>query len=279
MRVLALSAPLLIAACSAGGIPIAAGDFAVAVDAAAADLSFVPCTAASLHTIETVSKWTVGPGDSVLLIIDLQCDAMSLYGAFESAQKTSLTGFACTATVGNRGQWTCEVKLPPDPACGSWSLRDLHYEDTADNLVNLDTSNPLVANVAFSVAASDAGACFSPPVATSVTVSPQSVSSQTGGAVTITIDVTDNSGSAVASVTGRADGPAPANGGAPPEIWFNAQLQATGGPWQAMIMIPANAAKGTWQIAILEVADKARNIAYYSDPSMPPLKGAVFQVQ
>jgi hypothetical protein len=45
------------------------------------------------------------------------------------------------------------------------------------------------------------------------------------------------------------------------------------------VVIPKFSAKGTWRVGYLQVADRARNTRFYTDPSDPVLASSDFDVR
>jgi hypothetical protein len=63
-------------------------------------------------------------------------------------------------------------------------------------------------------------------------------------------------------------------------IWFTATApMMPGGPWVAAVVMPKLSAKGAWHVGYMQVADNARNIGYYNDPTDPALASATLTVE
>jgi hypothetical protein len=108
--------------------------------------------------------------------------------------------------------------------------------------------------------------------------SPAHVSNTVATEIFLTVEAHDD-GSGVASLFGRIEGPAAANGQV---AWIRFECSPNPGdpraPMTATVSVPQYAARGVWSVVWVQVTDKARNShPYYKDA--PVLAGARFIVE
>lgn len=191
-------------------------------------------------------------------------------GVFQSPSKFARIGFGCRA--GENG-WQCDFVPPASADCGEWKLEQIQLQDKANNMSTTRSDNPLIAAVRVNMGGND---CDSqPPTMQSIVLDRNVVSNVEKSTITVTATVSDDM-SGVASMSGQITGPSSPKG--TPRLYFS--LTAAGDPntWVGQIIVPTLAAKGQWEIAWIQILDKANNLKTYSR-SDPVLHNAVFKVQ
>ena len=191
-------------------------------------------------------------------------------GVFQSPSKFARIGFGCHAAD---PAWQCEFMPPPSADCGEWRLEQIQLQDKANNMATARSDNPLITAVHLNIGGND---CDSqPPQMQSIVLDRNVVSNVEKTAIVVTANVTDDM-SGVSSISGQVTGPPSSKG--TPRLYFS--MSAGGDPamWTGQIIIPALAAKGQWEIAWIQILDKANNLRTYSR-SDAVLQRAVFMVQ
>ena len=191
-------------------------------------------------------------------------------GVFQSPSKFARIGFGCRQAD---PAWQCEFTPPASADCGEWKLEQIQMQDKANNMATVRSDNPLISAVHLNMGGND---CDSqPPQMQALVLDRNVVSNVEKSAIGVTASVTDDM-SGVASLSGQVTGPPSSNG--TPRLYFS--LSAGGDPntWIGQIIVPALAAKGQWEVAWIQILDKANNLKTYSR-SDPVLQRAVFNVQ
>jgi hypothetical protein len=191
-------------------------------------------------------------------------------GVFQSPSKFARIGFGCRA---GEGPWQCDFVPPASADCGEWKLEQVQLQDKANNMATTRSDNPLIAAVRLTIGGSD---CDSqPPEMRAIVLDNTVVSNIEKTTITVTATVSDDL-SGVASMSGQVTGPPSTTG--TPRLYFS--LTQAGDPqtWTGQIQIPKLAAKGRWEIAWVQILDKANNLKTYSR-SDAVLHNATFTVQ
>src|SRR5207249_4648199 len=116
-------------------------------------------------------------------------------------------------------------------------------------------NSPLLAPAAFEVMGQ--GDCdSSPPTLESLSLSPTTVSNETGTEILVTAIARDDR-SGVLYVSGQVDGPVSTNGQTP-RLYFSCTRDPRDpdAPWTGKIFVPHYSARGTWRVSSVRVQDK-----------------------
>jgi hypothetical protein len=220
---------------------------------------------------------TEGEHNTVFVQADDDKSGVALIsGVFQSPKKNARIGFGCRP-AGEGQPWACDVSLPKCIDCGDWTLEQIQLQDKANNQGTVRNNDPLVAKVSFNIAGQS---CDSqPPTLTSLVLDPVVVSNVEQSIIHVTAVITDDN-CGVASASGQAGGPAPANAGEqPPRIYFPlTPVPDQPNTYAGNIVVPKYSAKGVWHIIWVQAVDKANNIKPYGQ-NEAPLPGAVFRVE
>jgi len=191
-------------------------------------------------------------------------------GVFQSPGKFARIGFGCHA---GEQAWACDFTPPASADCGEWKLEQIQLQDKANNMATIRSDNPLIQAIRLNMGGND---CDSkPPELQSLVLDRGGVSNAEKSTIGVTATVMDDL-SGVASISGQVTGPSSPKG--TPRLYFS--MSAGGDPniWVGQIIVPALAAKGQWEVAWIQILDKANNLKTYSR-SDPVLQRAVFGVQ
>jgi hypothetical protein len=226
----------------------------------------------------TVDKPTVAAGEKNQIVVDVDDDrsgVASVTGTFQSPSKSAFISFGCRAN--GESSWVGDVPIPTNADCGEWTLSQLRVADKANNTAYLTSESPQVGPVRFVV--SGGGGCDAdPPVIDALSISPAIVSNAAASEITMTITARDD-GSGVDSLSGRFEGPV-ASDGQVPKIYFASKPDPAhpDAPMTTRISVPQYAARGIWQVVLVQVMDKARNTRTYNKGD-PALVNASFLVE
>jgi hypothetical protein len=234
-------------------------------------------TPPTVHSV-SIEKGTVNGGEKNHITVDVDDDNSgvgTVTGTFQSPSKSAFIPFTCIPS--SEGVWAGDVLVPANADCGAWTLKQLRVTDKANNAAVLSAESPELSGAGFVV--SGGGGCDpDPPVLDAINIQPSTVSNATPTIVTLTITAHDD-GSGVASLTGRIEGPASANGPAPRQYFSSKpDPRNPNAPMIAQITMPATAAKGIWRVTVIELTDKANNMHAYNT-SDPVLADAIITVE
>ena len=191
-------------------------------------------------------------------------------GVFQSPSKFARIGFGCHP--GDQA-WSCDFVPPASADCGEWKLEQIQLQDKANNMATVRSDNQLVAAVRLTMGGSD---CDSqPPQMQTIVLDRNVVSNAAKSSIGVIAQVSDDM-SGVASITGQVTGPSTTSG--TPRLYFSLAQGQDPNTWTGQIVVPAMAAKGQWEIAWVQILDKANNLKTYSRTD-PVLRTAVFNVQ
>jgi len=191
-------------------------------------------------------------------------------GVFQSPGKFARIGFGCHP--GDQA-WACDFTPPASADCGEWKLEQIQLQDKANNMATVRSDNPLIQAVRLNMGGND---CDSkPPELQSLVLDRGIVSNAEKSTIGVTAMVTDDL-SGVASISGQVTGPSSPKG--TPRLYFSMSAGGDPNTWVGQIIVPALAAKGQWEVAWIQILDKANNLKTYSR-SDPVLQRAIFGVQ
>jgi hypothetical protein len=226
-----------------------------------------------------IDKGQLDPGETNRIMVTVEDDrsgVASVTGAFQNPSKSAFIPFTCRPN-GSPTSWVSDVPVPANADCGEWTLRHLRVADNANNTAELSGEAPPLGGASFVVASH--GACDSePPIIDAMSFSPAIVTNTVATEILLTVEAHDD-GSGVASLFGRIEGPAAANGQV---AWIRFECAPNPGdpraPMTATVSVPQYASRGVWSVVWVQVTDKARNShPYYKDA--PALAGARFTVE
>jgi hypothetical protein len=260
----------------------------------AANLSFTPATVPPGGVLRVVSSesdadapevlrvWVENPaprgGERTPVVVEVRDEGSgvaSVRGAFQNRAKTAMLWFDSRFDPA-ASTWRGDLVIPPEADCGEWNLWQLRAVDVAGNTGVLWPGAPQLKGVTLLVSGD---ACDSePPTLEAVVLTPAVVSNETGGEVQVLATVRDV-GSGAVSLHGWVSGPMGSNGQRP-RIAFSCIRDPRDPelPWSGKITVPRFAARGTWFMSTVRVADRALN---YRDlrPEDPVLAAATFEVE
>lgn len=213
-------------------------------------------------------------GEKVQVFVEADDDKSGMKfvsGTFVSPARSARLSFS-----GQKGDtetmWTGTLTTPTTVDCGDWQLEQVQLQDMAGNTASLHVDNQLVAAVKLTILADSCD--NTPPVLQSLVLDARIVTNQAGSGVILTATVSDDL-SGISGVMAQATGP-----GQGSNNWF--PLTAASGDNNTVFVgrfaIPTNAAKGVWNIAFVQVIDKANNIKLYTKTDAP-LVNATFEVR
>jgi len=189
-------------------------------------------------------------------------------GVFQSPSKFARIGFGCRAAD---TEWLCDFVPPASADCGEWKLEQIQLQDKANNMSTTRSDNPMIAAVRLTMGGND---CDSqPPQMLSIVLDRTVVTANS--TITVTANVTDDL-SGVASMSCQVTGPTTSKG--TPRLYFSLAASSDPNMWVGQLVVPALASKGRWEIAWVQILDKANNLKTYSR-SDAVLHNAAFTVQ
>ncbi|MGZ4778857.1 MAG: hypothetical protein ACXV5L_06650, partial [Thermoanaerobaculia bacterium] len=186
-----------------------------------------------------------------------------------SPSKFARIGFGCRQT---EDTWQCDFAPPASADCGEWKLEQIQLQDKANNMSTTRSDNPLIAAVKISMNGAD---CDSqPPQMLSIVLDRTVVTANT--TINVTANVTDDL-SGVASMSCQVTGPTTPKG--TPRLYFSLSASPNDpNTWVGQLQVPNLASKGRWEIAWVQILDKANNLKTYSRTDAV-MHNAVFNVQ
>ncbi|MGZ7080374.1 MAG: hypothetical protein ACXVJT_13255, partial [Thermoanaerobaculia bacterium] len=189
-------------------------------------------------------------------------------GVFQSPSKFARIGFGCRQT---EDTWQCDFAPPASADCGEWKLEQIQLQDKANNMSTTRSDNPLIAAVKIAMGGAD---CDSqPPQMLSIVLDRTVVTANT--TINVTANVTDDL-SGVASMSCQVTGPTTPKG--TPRLYFSLAASPNDpNTWIGQLVVPNLASKGRWEIAWVQILDKANNLKTYSR-SDAVMHTAVFNV-
>ncbi|MGZ7032275.1 MAG: hypothetical protein ACXVIJ_09915, partial [Thermoanaerobaculia bacterium] len=190
-------------------------------------------------------------------------------GVFQSPSKFARIGFGCRQT---EDTWQCDFAPPASADCGEWKLEQIQLQDKANNMSTTRSDNPLIAAVKIAMGGAD---CDSqPPQMLSIVLDRTVVTANT--TINVTANVTDDL-SGVASMSCQVTGPTTPKG--TPRLYFSLAASPNDpNTWVGQLQVPNLASKGRWEIAWVQILDKANNLKTYSRTDAV-MHNAVFNVQ
>jgi hypothetical protein len=193
-------------------------------------------------------------------------------GVFVSPSRSARIGFGCRAN--STGTWECSVSPPTCLDCGIWTVEQIQLQDKANNMTTFRGSdNQLVRAVTLDISGERCDS--SPPVVTSLTLSPTVVSNSQKTIISVRATMFDEGGCGASSLSAQAIPPGGAGGQRNPVLFT---LGADGETFEGKLEIPQFAAKGQWSFAWVQALDKGLNLRSYS-ASDPVVARATFQVE
>lgn len=222
-----------------------------------------------------VARDNMAAGEKNIVYVEAEDDKSGMWlvsGVFVSPSKSARVGFGCKAAQGGTTSWECDFTPPANADCGQWQLEQLQLQDNARNMASLRGDQPAIRAVQINI--SGQGCDSKPPVLSSLMLNPTLVSNAEGGRINVTAAVSDDI-SGVGHINGYAYGPQGPNG---PKFNFSMVAGSDGQTWIGTIIVPKNAAAGTWSIGWVHIVDKAQNPETYTDKH-PVLANAKFQVE
>jgi len=217
-----------------------------------------------------LDRRTINGGEKDTLYVQASDDKSGVAmvsGVFQSPNKSARIGFGCRQA--DPENFVCDVVALKTADCGDWQLEQVQMQDKAQNQSTFRyTDNAVVAPVKMNIIADKCDSTA--PNVESLTLDP--LVTMANGTVVATAIVTDDI-SGVAAVSGYATGP-PADDGSLPRIHFPFKQSADNPQtWTAQILVPPDAAKGTWSVVWMSAIDKSNNTRYLS-PADPALRNA-----
>lgn len=213
-------------------------------------------------------------GDKNMVFVqaeDDQAGVSQVSGTFVSPAKHARIGFGCR--LGSTGAWECQLAPPTCLDCGVWRLEQIQLQDKANNLTTFRADHEIVRTVVVDISSDICDAA--PPIITSITIEPQSVTNTQANLINVTATATDEGGCGVASLSGQAVPPGGIGGQRRPVIFKKSQ---DGQTFVGTIDIPAMAAKGLWTLTWVQALDTGHNLRAYSS-SDPVVAKATFKVE
>jgi hypothetical protein len=199
-------------------------------------------------------------------VIDDKSGVQLVTGVMLSPSGLARLGFGCHLTEND--VWACELATPKKIDCGDWKLEQMQVQDKANNMGT--ERGAVVSAVQLSIIGE---ACDStPPDMRTFVLSPDTVSNQEASVIHVTAIVNDDN-SGVASISGTATGP-----GSGSRIPFSLRPTGDAQTWTGDMVVPKQAAKGTWTVISVQVLDEARNLKSFSTAD-PQLANAKFTVR
>lgn len=221
-----------------------------------------------------IDRQAMRAGDKNMLFVMAEDDkaGVSLVsGVFVSPSKTARIGFGCR--LGSTGAWECPLTPPVCLDCGVWRLEQIQLQDKANNLTTFRMDNQLISSIVVDIAGDRCDSA--PPVVTSLTLDPPSVSNSQASIIRVTAMMTDEGGCGVASLSGQAVPPGGIGG---QRRYVSFEPSGDGQTYVGRLEIPQFAAKGLWTIAWIQALDKGHNLRAYST-SDPVVARATFRVE
>ncbi len=169
-----------------------------------------------------------------------------------ASPSNGMQGFACQRE-GEGDRFVARIRIPPDAAEGTWTVKYLTLSDNANNSVNINAAaGQLPMSARFQVRSS--GSDSAPPTLARVYLDRTTMNA--GERATVFVQAEDDK-SGVSLVSGVFVSPSKQA-----RIGFGCR-PGGGGAWECTVAPPTCLDCGTWQLEQVQVQDKANNMATF----------------